>query len=97
MILNEKIIASRILAELKTKNKIQYKNITQKDIERLIRFYVRTIVRFSRLGYAITLSCYKNRKKERAILIVPYERNIVQYQFKAVTAKDRHKRKSQGN
>ena len=94
MILDEKHLAEIILYELKSKNELKYKYVTQKDIERIIRFFIRTIVRFSVLGYTIVLPVYKNRKKDMSIIINPIERKIVQRQFKAIIGREYHKKRT---
>lgn len=85
MILDEKIISERILEELKNKseiNQVRYKNIRSKDIERVIRYFIKTIIRF------IKFTEYPNLMN---IYITPKERDIVTRQFRMVTRRSNYR------
>lgn len=94
MILDEKIISERILEELKNKseiNKVRYKNIRSKDIERVIRYFIKTIIRFIKLGYSVNLPVYRVYQKKMNIYITPKERDIVTRQFRMVTRRSNYR------
>jgi broad specificity polyphosphatase/5'/3'-nucleotidase SurE len=94
MILDEKIISEKILDILKNKseiNKIRYKYIKSKDIERVIRYFVKTIMRFVKLGYSVNLPVHRVYQKKMNIYITPKEREIVTRQFRMVTRRSNYR------
>lgn len=94
MILDEKIISIRILDILKNKseiNNVRYKHIRPKDIERIIRYFVKTIMRFIKLGYSINLPVHRVHQKKMNIYITPKEREIVTRQFRMVTRRSNYR------
>lgn len=94
MILDEKIISEKILDILKNKseiNKTRYKYIKSKDIERVIRYFVKTIMRFVKLGYSVNLPVHRVYQKKMNIYITPKEREIVTRQFRMVTRRSNYR------
>lgn len=81
MIINEKDIAKQVLYVLKETQPNKFKNVTQKDVERIINMFSRVIRVFIRKGYYITLSTHCLYKKERSIRVAPLERNVVTKKF----------------
>lgn len=77
MLINTKEISAIMHKRLKEKYPLQFKNVTRHDIERIISYYGRMIHYILKRGGFLTMSVYKNHKRNRCIRVIPIERNIV--------------------
>ena len=84
MIVDEKQISNRILIVLKQKQPQRFKNVTQSDIRRIVRYYVKMIMLFERLGYCIRLSTYYAHSDKRCIYIANTEKQMAVRQYRVI-------------
>lgn len=77
MNLNTRDISAIMHERLKKRYPLQFKNTTRMDIERIIKYYGRIMHHILKRGGFLTLSVYKNHKRNRCIRVIPIERDIV--------------------
>ena len=82
MLFNNKDLSKRILLIVKEKRPLQFKNVTAKDIERLLDYYSYTISLIIKAGGYLTLSSYKTHLWKRCIRIAPVQRYVVYRKYK---------------
>lgn len=82
MLFDNKSLSKRVLERVKTQRPLQFKNVTAKDIERLLDYYSYTISLIIKIGGFITLSVYKTHLWNRCIRIAPIQRYIVYRKYK---------------